>query len=110
MDTADKVKQSKGKSDPKAAATNIEKCMAAVAKMEAEKPADDVIDAKEGVMLDGCGGAVLSVGELAVNMDCVVDVPKKKIEKEEVDDDGSGTIEYERFPKMMTHKILNEIY
>ena len=24
-----------------------------------------------------------------------------------VDDDGSGTIEYEEFPKMMTHKILN---
>ena len=25
----------------------------------------------------------------------------------DVDDDGSGTIEYEEFLKMMTHKILN---
>merc|ERR1739848_144118 len=27
----------------------------------------------------------------------------------DVDDDGSGTIEYEEFLKMMTHKILNRV-
>ena len=34
---------------------------------------------------------------------------KEEIQKmiSDVDDDGSGTIEYEEFLKMMTHKILN---
>merc|ERR1740139_1107761 len=87
MNIAEKVKQSKGKNDPKVAAANIEKCMAAISKMDADKPADDAIDGKEGIMLDGCGGAVLSVGELEVNMDCLVDVPRVVKEKEEEADD-----------------------
>merc|ERR1712157_424929 len=43
-------------------------------------------------------------------MGCTWVEPKKEeIQKmiSDVDDDGSGTIEYEEFLKMMTHKILN---
>ena len=64
--------------------------MAAIGKMDADKPADDVIDAKEGIMLDGCGGAVLSVGELEINKDCLVDVPRVAKEKEEAAEDADA--------------------
>merc|ERR1712078_643510 len=50
------------------------------------------------------------MGELKVAMRALGFEPKKEeIQKmiSDVDDDGSGSIEYEEFLKMMTHKILN---
>merc|ERR1712182_193975 len=61
-------------------------------------------------LFDTDGSGSIDSKELKVAMRALGFEPKKEeIQKmiSDVDDDGSGTIEYEEFLKMMTHKILN---
>merc|ERR1712216_973344 len=61
-------------------------------------------------LFDTDGSGEIDSKELKVAMRALGFEPKKEeIQKviSDVDDDGSGTIEYEEFLKMMTHKILN---
>merc|ERR1712062_671427 len=61
-------------------------------------------------LFDTDGSGEIDSKELEVAMRALGFEPKKEeIQKmiSDVDDDGSGTIRYEEFLKMMTHKILN---
>ena len=61
-------------------------------------------------LFDTDGSGSIDSKELKVAMRALGFEPKtEKIQKNisDVDDDGSGTIEYEKFLKMMTQKILN---
>merc|ERR1712098_194872 len=61
-------------------------------------------------LFDTDGSGSIDAKELKVAMRALGFEPKKEeIQKmiSDVDDDGSGTIEYDEFLKMMTHKILN---
>merc|ERR1711972_651315 len=63
-----------------------------------------------GDLFDTDGSGSIDSKELKVAMRALGFEPKKEeIQKmiSDVDDDGSGTIEYEEFLRMMTHKILN---
>jgi len=73
--------KAKGKSaDPAKAMARIEKALAGIT---TEKDVTEDIPATEGIMLDGSLGAVLSVGNIDVNTDVQVELPKVVADEEE---------------------------